>query len=161
MNITEELEKLKQLHSSGSLSDEEYAKAKDRLLNGPPPLNVPTEIPPAPDKGQQTRQWAMLLHLSLLAGFIVPLAGFVAPIIIWQVKKTELPELDIHGKIVLNWIISSLIYGVISAVLIFILIGIPLLILLGILAVVFPIIGGIKANNGEAWRYPLSIRFLS
>jgi uncharacterized protein len=159
MNITEELEKLRQMHSSGALSDEEYAKAKERLLANPPV--VPTGIPPAPDIEQQTRQWAMFLHLSLLLGLIVFVVGFVAPIVIWQVKKTELPDLDKHGKIVLNWIISSLIYGAISFLLIFVLIGIPLLILLGILAVVFPIIGGIKANNGEVWRYPLSIRFLN
>jgi len=26
-------------------------------------------------------------------------------------------------------------------------------------AIAFPIVGGIKANNGEVWRYPLSIQF--
>jgi uncharacterized protein len=149
MNITDELEKLRQMHSSGALSDEEYAKAKERLLSNPQ----------APDIEQQTRQWAMFLHLSLLLG--LSLVGFVVPIVIWQVKKAELPELDRHGKIVVNWIISSLIYGFVSFILAFVLIGIPLLILLGVLTVVFPIVGGIKANNGEVWRYPLSIRFLN
>ena len=102
----------------------------------------------------------MFLHLSLLAGFLVPFAGLIAPIVIWQMKKASLPEIDAHGKIVVNWIISAVIYAAVSFVLIFVLIGIPLLIVLGILSVVFPIIGGIKANNGEAWKYPLSIRFL-
>jgi uncharacterized Tic20 family protein len=37
--------------------------------------------------------------------------------------------------------------------------GMLLFALLGILAVVFPIIGGLKANNGEVWKYPLSITF--
>jgi uncharacterized protein len=159
MNITEELEKLRQMHGSGALSDEEYAKAKERLLATPPAAQ--TVIPPAPDKEQQTRQWAMFLHFSLLLGLFVFIVGFAAPVVIWQLKKTELPELDKHGKAVLNWIISSLIYGAISTVLIIVIIGIPLLILLGILSVIFPIIGGIKANNGEVWRYPLSIRFLN
>ena len=109
---------------------------------------------------REARQWAMFLHFSLLAGFIVPLAGLVVPIIIWQLKKADLPEIDDHGKIVVNWIISEIIYGVLCLFLTFVLIGIPLLIVLGVLGVVFPIIGGIKANNGEAWRYPLSIRFL-
>jgi hypothetical protein len=31
---------------------------------------------------------------------------------------------------------------------------------LGILAVVFPIIGGIKANNGELWHYPMTINII-
>lgn len=106
------------------------------------------------------RQWNMILHFSLLAGFVAPMAGFVAPILIWQLKKEELPEIDAHGKIVVNWLISSMIYGAVSFALCFILIGIPMLIILGILCVAFPIIGGIKANDGILWKYPLSITFL-
>ena len=109
---------------------------------------------------RETQQWAMFLHLSLLAGYLVPLAGLVVPIVIWQLKKSDMPEIDVHGKIAMNWIISAIIYAVICVILSFVLIGIPLLIVLGIVCVVFPIIGGIKANNGEAWKYPLSIRFL-
>ncbi len=106
------------------------------------------------------RQWAMLLHFSLLAGFILPILGLVVPIIIWQIKKTDLPEIDAHGKIVVNWIISAIIYGVICFLLAFTFIGAPLLFVLGALCIIFPIIGGIKANNGELWKYPLSIQFL-
>jgi hypothetical protein len=107
-----------------------------------------------------TREWSMYLHLSLLAGFAIPLAGFIAPIIIWQVKKDELPEVDVHGKIVTNWIISSLIYTVVSLFLVFLVIGIPCLVVLGILNIAYPIIGGLKANNGEVWHYPMTIRFI-
>ena len=106
------------------------------------------------------KEWAMLLHFSLLAGFVVPFAGLVVPIIIWQLKKTEFPEIDDHGKVVVNWMISGIIYAAVCSLLSFILIGIPLLIVLGALAIIFPIIGGIKANNGELWKYPLSIPFL-
>lgn len=109
---------------------------------------------------KETRQWAMALHLSQLAGFVVPFAGLIVPILIWQLKKEEMPELDIHGKIVTNWIISALIYSVVCFILTFLLIGIFLAIPLGIIAIVFPIIGGIKANEGRAWKYPLSISFL-
>ncbi len=112
-----------------------------------------------PDE-QQARQWAMFLHLSQLAGYIIPLIGLIAPIIIWQTKKEEYPILDEHGKIVINWIISELIYGAICSVLLFVIIGFPMLMILGILAVVFPIIGGIKANNGELWRYPMTINII-
>ncbi len=101
----------------------------------------------------------MLLHLSQLANFLVPLGGLIVPIVIWQVKKTELPGIDVHGKIVVNWIISALLYGIGCFILFFLLIGIPMLVALGIIAIIFPIVGGIKANNGEAWKYPLSITF--
>jgi uncharacterized Tic20 family protein len=112
------------------------------------------------DNTLRVGQWAMFLHFSLLAGFIVPLAGLVTPIIIWQLKKNDLPELDAHGKVVVNWLISSLIYGVIGAILTIVFIGVIILFALGIVAIVFPIVGGIKANNGELWKYPFSIQFL-
>jgi uncharacterized Tic20 family protein len=116
--------------------------------------------PNASSVDQETRLWAMLLHLSVFAGYALPIAGLVAPVVIWQVRKVDLPQIDVHGKIVVNWIISMALYGAVSILLVFVLIGIPLLILLGLLGLVFPIIGGIKASNGEAWHYPLSIQFL-
>ena len=102
----------------------------------------------------------MYLHFSMFAGYLVPIAGFVAPIIIWQVKKDELPSLDEHGRIVTNWLISNLIYSVIGFFLVFLVIGIPILIVLGILNLAFPLIGGLKANQGEVWQYPLTIKFV-
>ena len=72
-----------------------------------------------------------------------------------------MPILDEHGKVVANWILSSLIYWAISALLLVVAIGIFMMIALGIVSVVFPIIGAIKASNGEVWPYPMSIRFFS
>jgi uncharacterized Tic20 family protein len=110
---------------------------------------------------QQARQWAMFLHLSQLLGFtVLPLLGLIAPIIIWQLKKEQYPSIDAHGKAVVNWIISELIYGAIAFVLVFAVIGIPVLAVLWILSLVFPIIGAIKANNGELWHYPMSINII-
>lgn len=123
------------------------------------PATVPTPGLVA-NREMEVRQWAMFLHLSALAGLVVPMAGIVVPIVLWQVKKTEMPELDVHGRMVVNWMISSIIYAAVSFVLCFILIGIPLLMVLAVLAIVFPIIGGIKANNGEFWNYPITIKFL-
>jgi len=149
MSIAEELQRLEALHRTGALSAAEFARAKDALLAPPPGGDLPAN------------QWAMFLHLSLLAGLLVPVAGLVAPIVIWQIKKDELPILDVHGKNVVNWIISKLLYLVACFLLIFVLIGIPLLIVLAVLSVVFPIIGAIKANKGEVWKYPLTITFLT
>ncbi len=102
----------------------------------------------------------MFMHLSLVLGTVAPLIGHVVPILIWQLKKDEMPSLNAHGKNVANWIISLIIYLTTSVILIFLLIGVPLLILLGAVSLVFPIIGGIKANNGEVWKYPMSMEFL-
>lgn len=108
----------------------------------------------------ETKQWAMYLHLSTLAGYAVPMAGLVAPIIIWQLKKDQMPGIDAHGKMVMNFIISYFLWSVICVLLAFALIGIPMLMALGVAAIVLPIIGGIKANDGVLWKYPLTIEFL-
>ena len=90
----------------------------------------PNMLPSA--KNRDARQWAMFLHLSLLAGCVVPGAGLVAPIVIWQVKKDEYPELDQHGKAALNWILSLLVYSLIGIVLACVYVGFFILIPLAI-----------------------------
>lgn len=115
---------------------------------------------PSGEHSKDERNWGMWLHLSQLANFLVPIAGLVAPIVIWQLKKDQLPMLDLHGKNAVNWLISSAIYALVGLLLMFVVVGIFVLLALGICGVVFPIIAGIKANNGEVWKYPLTISFL-
>jgi hypothetical protein len=108
----------------------------------------------------ESRTWAMLLHLSVFLGYVIPLGGLIAPILIWQLKKEQFPDLDQHGKMVVNFIISMLIYSAIAFILTFVLIGIFVGIALMIIGVAYPIIGAIKANNGEFWKYPLILQLL-
>lgn len=108
----------------------------------------------------QTNQWALALHLSQFAGYLIPLAGVIAPILIWQMKKEEMPELDAHGKVVANWLISVVIYALICTVLTFVVIGVFMFMALAALAIAFPIVGAIKAQSGEVWKYPLSFSFI-
>jgi len=107
------------------------------------------------------RRWAIILHLSQLANFLIPLSGFILPIVIWQMKEDQINGLDAHGKVVANWLISSFLYSIAFFILSFALIGISLLFILGLLAICFPIYGAIKASDGELWSYPLSIRFIT
>ena len=122
-------------------------------------MNHETSESTTPNKERETRTWAMFLHFSLLAGYVAPIAGLIAPIIIWQVQKDKLPGIDEHGKVVVNWLISLILYLILSALLLFIFFGIPMLIVLIVATIIFPIIGGIKANDGQLWKYPLSIPF--
>jgi len=108
----------------------------------------------------QERTWGMLCHLSALAGFIIPFGNIIGPLVIWLIKKDESPFVDDQGKESLNFQISITIYCLIAAVLILVIIGIFLLIGLGIFAIVMIIIAAVKANNGEKFRYPLTIRFV-
>ena len=117
--------------------------------------------PPVKSPESEANMWGMILHLSVFAGYVVPFAGLVAPIVIWQLKKDEFPIIDAHGKNQLNWMISMLIYSALASLMVLIFIGFLLLPVLAVAAIVLPIIAAIKANNGEVWPYPLSIRFLS
>lgn len=107
----------------------------------------------------EARKWGMLLHLSLLAGFLLPAAGWIVPIVIWQTKKHEVHGLDAHGRAAANWLASYLCYLIISGIMVIFLVGIPMLWALGIVGVVFPVVAAIKAGDGVVWRYPLSVPF--
>jgi hypothetical protein len=115
---------------------------------------------PAALQTADQRQMGLFLHLSQLAGLIVPFAGIVVPIVIWQTQKDKIPALDAHGKMVVNFMLSVLIYAIVSFILMFVLVGILTLLAVMVIHIVFPIIGAIKANNGELWEYPLTIKFL-
>jgi len=108
----------------------------------------------------QERQWALICHLSGLSGYLIPFGNLIVPIIIWSMKKDEMPMVDAHGKEVINFQISFSIWIFISAIFVFLLIGIPLLIGLVVMQVILIIIGAIKADNGELYHYPLTIRFI-
>jgi len=116
---------------------------------------TPTTEPPGRDR--ETNQWAMFIHFSILAGWAIPIAGLIVPILLWQIKKDELPGIVPHAHIVLNWIVTSIVYAVICFILMFVLIGFLGFIALGLVTVIYAIIGGLKANEGEVWEYPGTI----
>jgi uncharacterized Tic20 family protein len=126
------------------------------------PPNDVTSPPPAPTgtPSAEEKQWAMFAHLSALIGYIIPFGSIIGPLIIWQIKKNEMPFVDDQGKEALNFQITVAIAAVICFCLIFVLIGILLLPILAISALVFIIIAAIAANNGQAYRYPVCLRLI-
>ncbi|HTQ64736.1 MAG TPA: DUF4870 domain-containing protein [Puia sp.] len=126
---------------------------------------------------QQIRNWSMLCHFSALASLLIPFGNILGPLLVWQIKKSDLPEIDPHGKESLNFQITILIITIIFSFFLFstigygALIGSPftmfsggiglglLLSLIKLTSWVLVIVAGIKANNGELFRYP-SIRFI-
>jgi uncharacterized Tic20 family protein len=114
--------------------------------------------PGAPDAN--ARQWAMIAHLSALAGLVIGL-NWLGPLIVYLVKKDEHPFIADQSREALNFNISVFIYIIAAAVLILLFIGILLLPAVAIAWLVLTIIAAIRANNGEAYRYPLTIRLVS
>ena len=117
-------------------------------------MNGTTVIPIAPED----RGMAVLTHLSGLAGYIIPGAGVVVPIIIWMVNK-EMPLISAIARQAVYLNVGVFIAFILSGVLWITLILIPAVILfwcvLGIAAVALPIMGALKADKGVYYRYPV------
>jgi hypothetical protein len=136
----------------------------------PPPSQPPpfTPVTPPPSPESQARTWNMLCHLSALAGYIgIPFGNVLGPLLVWQIKKNEFPSVDVHGKAALNFQITVVLAALVTAAVMFVgmivCIGwllLPVLILIALAGLIFPIIAGIKANNGEDYKYPWSIEFV-
>ncbi len=122
-----------------------------------PPVGGPSDVEQNPD----ARNWGMFCHLSALAGNIVPFGNVIGPLVVWLMKKDEMPYVDFCGKEALNFNITLTIFLLISAALACFVIGIPMLIAGGIYGIVMSIIAGIKASKGEYYRYPLTIRMIT
>jgi uncharacterized protein len=133
----------------------------------PSPQGWPSSPPPAgpvppwsPAGDADARQWAMIAHLSALAGLVIGL-NWLGPLIVYLVKKDEHPFIADQSREALNFNLSVFIYIIASAILILVVIGIVLLPVVAIAWLVLTIIAAIRANNGESYRYPLTIRLVT
>lgn len=130
---------------------------RDPASMGPPtPYSAYPPAVATPDE----RNWAMMAHLlSFVAAWFA--FGFLAPLIVMLTRGKESAFVRHHAVESLNFQLTALIAGLISAVLIIVLIGLLLLLVVGVVYVVFVILASVAANRGEWYRYPLTIRFVS
>jgi len=127
----------------------------------PPPVSAPPPLTGDPSVSADERTWGLLAHLSALAGFVIPFGNLLGPLVIWQIKKNEMPFLDDQGKEALNFQITLTIAIVVSAILMVVLIGFLLLPIVGLAGLVMTIIGAVNANNGVRYRYPFTLRLIN
>lgn len=137
---------------------------------------------------QNEKTTAALLHLSAFAKYLIPFAGIVVPLIIWQQKKHESEYVNENGKSVVNFHLSILMYSIIIAIVLgiffigsivnyinienaggdvipidLITLGIVTAIVIGIWTIaefVLVVIGTVKANEGTIYKYPFTIKFI-
>jgi uncharacterized protein len=137
-----------------------------------PPNDVTTPPPPpAGTPSAEEKQWALFVHLSALIGGVFTglwfgFGCFIGPLIIWLVKKDTMPFVNDQGKEALNFNITLAIVGVALLILTIITLGIGLLIVIPVGAIVgigwliLTIVAAIKASEGVAYRYPISLRLI-
>lgn len=165
----EALEKLYELREKGIITEAEFIREKNLLLNKNSAIESGNLL------GLKENTYCMLIHLSLLLAFFHFSLGIIVPILLWALNKESHPTVDNNGRVAFNWIISMGIYT-----LAIFLISVPLgfsfafnfgnplsmlssfipVIILYILNLIFIVRAAIKANAGEVANYPLSIRFI-
>jgi uncharacterized Tic20 family protein len=98
--------------------------------------------------------------LALLSHVLCFVGGFLAPLIIWLLKKDQSAYVGEHALESLNFQISIMIYSFVAGILCFVIIGFILLPIIGVFTLVVVILATVKAYNGEMYRYPLTIRLI-
>jgi uncharacterized Tic20 family protein len=126
----------------------------------PAPFENPPKFPP--ETTAEDRQWAMFCHLSALLGLLVAGLTFIGPLVCWLVKKDQSKFVDYHGKESLNFQINILIYTLIAVAITVVTcgFGFPLIFVPLLYGIIMPIIAGLKANEGNYYEYPATIRLI-
>ena len=110
---------------------------------------------------RDARKWAMLCHIVALVGLLGNGIGFVlGPLLVWMIKKEDHPFVDEQGKEAVNFQITMMLLAIACGLLAFFVIGLLLLPFVLIVAVVFSVVGAVKANEGEHYRYPFALRLI-
>ncbi len=120
-----------------------------------------SELDPNPGNSDiEVRRWAAATHIAAVAGYVIPFGNIIGPLLVWQLKKEDGQLIDDQGKESVNFQITVSIAMLVSALLTLILIGFVLIFVIGLGALILVVIAAIKANDGEAYRYPLTLRFI-
>ena len=111
---------------------------------------------------REDRNLLVVTHLSQYLDFVTGFGGLIVPLVIWLTTKDSVVDMEEHGKSVVNFQLSLILYVIIGIPgILFFGLGILLLIFTGILAVVMPAVNAVKASNGELPSYFATIRFIS
>ncbi|WP_309615690.1 DUF4870 domain-containing protein [Salinibacterium sp.] len=114
---------------------------------------TPQAAAAAPLSETEDRQWASFAHLGGILGFLPSL-------IIWLVFKDRGAFTNTEAKEALNFQITIAAAYIIGSILTVVVIGFLIMAAAGIVAVIFSIMGFLKAKDGIAYRYPFALRLI-
>ncbi|UOQ89379.1 DUF4870 domain-containing protein [Agromyces endophyticus] len=121
----------------------------------PPPPQDPYQQPSQQMSPSDEKLWATLIHIGgIFFSFVPALIGYL-------ILKDKGPFIREHTATALNFQITMAIAYVVGSILTFVIIGIFILIAVWIVTIIFSIIAAVKANQGQPYTYPLSIKFVS
>ena len=123
-------------------------------------MNVTGTAEPGVSPTQDDRTWGMLAHLSAFVGVLIPIGSIIAPLVIWLVKKDQSLFVAENARESLNFNITIAIAILVSWALTLILIGILMFGVVVLYWLVMTILASIKANEGNVYRYGISLRLV-
>lgn len=109
---------------------------------------------------REDNQLLVITHVLQLLTFVTGFGGLIVPLVIWLTKRDEIVNMNEHGKAIVNFQLSLILYSIIAIPLLFILVGIVVFFAIGIIAFVFPIVNAVKTSNNQPVYYPLTIPFI-
>lgn len=119
----------------------------------PPPPPIGTETP------AQERTLALAAHLLGIVTY------FIGALVIWLVSKDASPSKPFatdQAKEALNFQITVTLAVIVAAILAVVTLGLLAFLptLVWVASLVFCILAAVKANNGEHYRYPFTLRLI-
>ena len=110
---------------------------------------------------KRNNQLIVITHLSQLLDLVTLVGGLLVPLFIWITNKDKVFTMDEHGRSIINFRLSMIIYMLICIpLLLFLGLGLLGFAVIGVFYFIFPIINAIKASNNEAPNYPFSLKIL-
>lgn len=108
------------------------------------------------------RKWMLLLHGSPFLGLIIPFASILFPLFLWIHKADDNKTYNEHGKAIINFHCSIILYFIISLLLFFPFPGFNFFLTgaIFLLGITTSIINIMSALSNNTYNYPLSIPFL-
>lgn len=147
----------KKPEGNGDSKPEHGGEGKERVYEGEAEVLGTEEI-----RGEE-KTWSMFAHLAAFVAMVplVPVIGMVlGPLVVWLLKKDEMPLVAENGKRALNFNITMFIAYCAALILCIILIGIPILFGLIIFHFIVTILAAIKASEGGVYEYPFSMKLI-
>ena len=119
--------------------------------------------PAQPMSQQEEKTWATLTHVISGVAMVVSAGtlGFVASLVIYLVYRDRGPFVRAHAANAVNVQLTALIGLIVSGILMLVLVGFITYPLVVVAAVVIHAIAAVRANNGEWYDPPFTIRFVS
>jgi hypothetical protein len=128
----------------------------------PPPAPPPAGGPPPGYANNDEKTWALVAHFGGAAGMFVlgGVGGWIAPLIALVSRGSQSPTVRQHAVNALNFQLTWSIVGLIGYATICIVIGLIIFPIAALIGIIFGIIGGVKANDGHLYDYPVSIKMI-